>query len=48
MAGKNTVVLGIYRGTAQAESAIDGIVAAGFSHNDISVLLPDVIENVSF
>src|SRR5258707_5698703 len=41
MAGKNTAVFGIYKSTAQAESAVDRIVGAGFSHNDISVLLPD-------
>jgi len=41
MAGKNTAVFGIYRGSTQAEQAVDRIVAAGFSPNDISVLLPD-------
>src|SRR5450432_421229 len=42
MGGKNTAVFGIYKNSGQAESAVDRIVAAGFSHNDISVLLPDI------
>jgi tetrahydromethanopterin S-methyltransferase subunit C len=41
MAGKNTAVFGIYKSSAQAESAVDHILRAGFSNNDISVLLPD-------
>jgi hypothetical protein len=41
MAGKNTAVFGIYKSSAQAERAVDQIVARGFTHNDISVLLPD-------
>ena len=41
MAGKNTAVFGIYNSTNQAEYAVDQIAAAGFSSNDISVLLPD-------
>ena len=41
MAGKNTAVFGIYRTVNQAEAAVDRISAAGFSSNDISVLLPD-------
>src|ERR1700682_2351095 len=41
MAGKNTAVFGIYKNSIQAERAVDHIAAAGFSHNDISVLLPD-------
>jgi hypothetical protein len=41
MAGKNTAVFGIYANGAQAERAVDRIVGAGFSTNDISVLLPD-------
>src|ERR1700734_2707753 len=41
MAGKNTAVFGIYKGVAQAERAVDRILAAGFSNIDISVLLPD-------
>jgi hypothetical protein len=41
MAGKNTAVFGIYSTVAQAERAVDSISEAGFSQNDISVLLPD-------
>jgi hypothetical protein len=41
MAGKNTAVFGIYKSTMQAELAVDRIITAGFSNNDISVLLPD-------
>jgi hypothetical protein len=41
MAGKNTAVFGIYKTVPQAESAVDRIIAGGFSSNDISVLLPD-------
>ena len=41
MAGKNTAVFGIYRTVAQAEETVNRLVAAGFSHDDISVLLPD-------
>lgn len=41
MAGKNTAVFGIYKNSAQAERAVDHIIAAGYSNNDISVLLPD-------
>ena len=48
MAGKNTAVFGIYRNSAQAESAVDRIAAAGFSHNDISVLLPDTQSSKEF
>jgi hypothetical protein len=41
MAGKNTAVFGIYRTAMAAESAVDRVIASGFSANDISVLLPD-------
>src|SRR6202167_211247 len=41
MAGKNTAVFGIYKTVPLAESAVDRIIAAGFTSNDISVLLPD-------
>lgn len=41
MAGANTAVFGIYKNSAAAERAVDRILAAGFSNNDISVLLPD-------
>ena len=48
MAGKNTAVFGIYKTSAQAEHAVDRIVAAGYSNNDISVLLPDVQSSKEF
>ena len=41
MAGKNTAVFGIYKNGMLAERAVDRIILAGFSNNDISVLLPD-------
>src|SRR6266576_3659790 len=41
MAGKNTAAFGIYKSRVQAERAVDSMLAAGFSNNDISVLLPD-------
>src|SRR6201997_3831759 len=48
MAGKNTAVFGIYNNTSQAEQAVDRILAAGFSQNDISVLLPDAQSSKEF
>src|SRR6202140_3631714 len=48
MAGKNTAVFGIYKSIGQAQRAVDRIVAAGFSHNDISVLLPDTQSSKEF
>ncbi len=48
MAGKNTAVFGIYKTSAQAERAVDRIVAAGYSQNDISVLLPDAQSSKEF
>ena len=41
MAGKNTAAFGIYASRAAAESAVDQLVAAGFSQQDISVLMAD-------
>jgi hypothetical protein len=41
MAGKNTAVFGIYRTTMQAEDGASKLAAAGFSNQDISVLVPD-------
>jgi hypothetical protein len=38
---KNKAVYGIYNSVGQAESAVDTLLKAGFSNNDISVLLPD-------
>jgi hypothetical protein len=48
MAGKNTAVFGIYKGTMQAEQAVDLLLEAGFSNNDISVLLPDAKSSKEF
>lgn len=48
MAGKNTAVFGIYPSTAQAEIAVDRLTAAGFSNQDISVLLPDTQSSKEF
>jgi hypothetical protein len=41
MAGKNSAVFGIYKTALQAEQAVGSLVSAGFSNDDISVLLPD-------
>lgn len=41
MEDKKTAVFGIYKSGVHAERAVDRITAAGFSNNDISVLLPD-------
>src|SRR5437588_2221409 len=41
MAGKNTAAFGIYKTRDQAEQAVDRLLAAGFTNNDISVLLAD-------
>lgn len=38
---KNKAVFGIYNSTSDAERAVDALLRAGFSNNDISVLLPD-------
>jgi hypothetical protein len=48
MAGKNTAVFGIYKSVEQAERAVDHIMGAGFSNNDISVLLPDIRSSKEF
>src|SRR5580704_8753225 len=48
MAGKNTAVFGIYKSAVQAEQAVDRILKAGFSNNDISVLLPDAQSSKEF
>src|ERR1700688_3763528 len=48
MAGKNTAVFGIYKDSVQAERAVDRLMAAGFSNNDISVLLPDTHSSKEF
>jgi len=41
MAGNNTAVFGIYKTAMQAEAAAGKLYSAGFSNEDISVLLPD-------
>jgi hypothetical protein len=41
MADNNTAVYGIYQSQASAEGAVDALVQAGFTNNDISVLMPD-------
>jgi len=41
MAGKKTAVFGIYKSVAQAEQSVDRLLMAGYSNDDISVLLPD-------
>lgn len=41
MAVTKTAVFGIYHTRSQAERAVDDLRAAGFSNDDISVLLPD-------
>lgn len=42
MAGKNTAVFGLYPNPTAAETAVDRILAAGFSNEDVSVLMSDV------
>jgi hypothetical protein len=41
MAGKNTAAFGIYPSSSAAETAVDQLVAAGFSNQDVSVLMAD-------
>ena len=41
MANKKTAVFGIYPNVTQAERAVDALMGAHFSSDDISVLLPD-------
>jgi hypothetical protein len=41
MTGKKTAVFGIYGNRNEAERSVDRLLAAGFSNDDISVLLPD-------
>jgi hypothetical protein len=42
MSEKKTAVFGIYQNQKQATRTIDDLLAAGFSSDDVSVLLPDV------
>lgn len=41
MAGKNTAAFGIFASRSAAESAVDQLTAAGFSNQDVSVLMSD-------
>ena len=41
MSSKNKAVFGIYNSTVSAERAVDTLLRAGFTNNDVSVLLPD-------
>jgi hypothetical protein len=41
MAGKNSAAFGIYSSNATAEAAVDQLTAAGFSNQDVSVLMSD-------
>lgn len=41
MAGKNTAAFGIFPSRMAAEEAVDRLRAAGFSHDDVSVLMSD-------
>ena len=48
MAGKNTVVYGIFSTRGMAESAVDRLIAAGFRNEDVSVLLQDNVGTKDF
>ena len=41
MAGKNTAAFGIFGSNSAAEAAVDHLLAAGFSNDDVSVLMAD-------
>lgn len=41
MSNDNTAIYGIYQSPASAERAVEVLVGAGFTNNDISVLMPD-------
>jgi hypothetical protein len=38
----NTAIYGIYQSPASAERAVEVLISAGFTNNDISVLMPDL------
>src|SRR5271163_1760295 len=42
MAGKNTAAFGIYSNEATADTAVNQLLAAGSSNDDVSVLMSDV------
>lgn len=48
MAGKNTAIYGIYSTRAEAETAVDRLIEAGFRNEDISVLLQDNVGTKDF
>jgi hypothetical protein len=48
MKSKNTAVFGIYKSRTHAETAVDRLAQSGFSHGDISVLLPDAESSKDF
>ena len=48
MTDKNTAVFGIYKTASNAEMAVDRLLAAGFTNDAISVLLPDAKSSRDF
>lgn len=48
MAGKNTAAYAIFPNRGAAESAVDQLNAAGFSHQDVSVLMSDKQDSKTF
>src|SRR6202000_896410 len=48
MAGKNTAAFAIFPTRSAAESAVDRLVAAGFSNQDVSVLMSDTDNSREF
>ncbi len=48
MSDKKTAVFGIFKTANQAENSVDRLLAAGFSNDDISVLLPDLKSSKDF
>src|ERR1700744_278091 len=41
MANKNVAVFGIYKSAESVELAVDNLIAAGYSNEDVSVLMAD-------
>src|SRR5579872_3164176 len=48
MSEKKIAVFGIYQNEKQAERTVEDLLAAGFSNDDISVLLPDNVGTKDF
>jgi hypothetical protein len=48
MANKNVAVFGIYPTSTSAETAVDRLVAAGYSNEDVSVLMTDAYTTREF